>query len=170
MKKYLLSTGFAALIVLSACGTNGDNNDTAGDDPTDAQEEIDEDNQEEQASDTETNDEDQADDGTEEDTTDSTESPTSDDGTVEDPEETDETFYSLDELEPVFYVGMDYGTYYEELQAFPIDKTIQNEEEGQYLDLFPANDGYLGVLSSEEEGIINIHRFQSLDEADGYFD
>ena len=138
MKKHLLFTGFAALLVLSACGST-DNENEAGTEPTEPQEETDENTQDEQ-------------------------------GTDAEDQQTDEPTYSLDELEPVFYVGMDYGTYYEELQDYHFAKTIQNEEEGQYLDLFIANDGYLGILNSEEEGIINTHRYQSLDEADGYFD
>lgn len=165
MKNYLAMTGFAALLVLSACGAT-DNENEANSEPTESQEEIVDETQDEQVSE---NAESQTEDAEEEVATDSNVSPTSDDDAV-DSNDTEDIPYSLDELEAVFYVGMDYGTYYEELQKFHFAKTIMNEEEGQFLDLYPAYDGYLGILNSEEEGIINIHRFQSLEEADSFFE
>ncbi|MDQ0206554.1 hypothetical protein [Alkalicoccobacillus murimartini] len=176
MKKLLVALGLSTFLALSACNTDnleGSNTDDSIGAQDDVSEEV------VDASDTDSSSEDL------EETTDVEES----DSSVDEDEkaqpsdddryelydsyqnEMDSVYYSLEELKAVLYVGMNYVTYLDETTGeFPILETFTDENTGDILDVFIANDGFLGVLNTPEEGIKNLISFHDMHEAADYFE
>ncbi|WYP25650.1 hypothetical protein NSQ54_15180 [Alkalihalobacillus sp. FSL W8-0930] len=90
--------------------------------------------------------------------------------TEEDKSEENEVTFSVNELEAVFYIGMNYTTYLDEVTGvFEIEQTYTDEDSTDMLDVFKAYDGYLGILYSPEEGIKQFLHFDDTNEANSYF-
>lgn len=180
MKKLFLTIGLTTLIALSACSGNAQT--TTNEDPANAQEQVNDVSENEQVEDNDTSEVEE----TDEDVSDETEdvSDDADESTQDENEEStneeqdkydsyldemDSVYYTLDELKAVFYVGMDYTTYLDEITGeFEILETFVDESSDDKLDVFMANDGFLGVLYTPDEGIKNIIRFKDMHEAADY--
>ena len=173
MKKLFLTIGLTTLIALSACSGNAQT--TTNEDPAGAQEQVNDVSENEQVEDNDTSeveetDEDVSDDA-DESTQDENEESTKEDQDKYDSylDEMDSVYYTLDELKAVFYIGMDYTTYLDEITGeFEILETFVDENSDDSLDVFMANDGFLGVLYTPDEGIKNIIRFKDMHEAAAY--
>ena len=191
MKKLFLTIGLTTLIALSACSGNAQT--TTNEDPAGAQEQVNDVSENEQVEDNDTSEVEETDDDvsdeteeTDDDVSDETEdvSDDADESTQDENEEStkedqdkydsyldemDSVYYTLDELKAVFYIGMDYTTYLDEITGeFEILETFVDENSDDSLDVFMANDGFLGVLYTPDEGIKNIIRFKDMHEAAAY--
>ncbi|MFK3938368.1 hypothetical protein ACI2JA_12790 [Alkalihalobacillus sp. NPDC078783] len=90
--------------------------------------------------------------------------------TEENKNEEDEVTFSVKELEAVFYIGMNYTTYLDEVTGvFEIEQTYTDGDSNDMLDVFEAYDGYLGIVYSPEEGIKQFLHYQDANEANSYF-
>lgn len=90
--------------------------------------------------------------------------------TEEDKSEENEVTFSVNELEAVFYIGMNYTTYLDEVTGvFEIEQTYTDEDSTDMLDVFEAYDGYLGIVYSPDEGIKQLLHYQEANEASTYF-
>lgn len=90
--------------------------------------------------------------------------------TEEDKSEEDEVTFSVKELEAVFYIGMNYTTYLDEVTGvFEIEQTYTDEDSNDILDVFKAYDGYLGIVYSPDEGIKQLLHYDNVNEASSYF-
>ncbi|MEY8751979.1 hypothetical protein [Alkalicoccobacillus gibsonii] len=84
--------------------------------------------------------------------------------------EEDQVTFSVQELEAVFYIGMNYTTYLDEVTGvFEIEQTYVDEHSNDMLDVFKAYDGYLGIVYSPDEGIKQLLHYQEANEASSYF-
>ncbi|MBM0066284.1 hypothetical protein [Alkalicoccobacillus gibsonii] len=84
--------------------------------------------------------------------------------------EEEQVTFSVKELEAVFYIGMNYTTYLDEVTGvFEIEQTYVDEHSNDMLDVFEAYDGYLGIVYSPDEGIKQLLHYQEANEASSYF-
>lgn len=78
--------------------------------------------------------------------------------------------FDMNEIESNYPVGMDYNTYNEELLGVLTFASSELEEStGNLLDVVIAKDGFIGILNSPDDGIIEHIRFSDMYEADAYF-
>lgn len=152
MKNAWIGIGMTFCLLLAACGTSDEPNQVkAG---SDGGEEISTSPDEAKTEDSPSEDENEA----------SLEEATDTQG-----EESDVTF-SIEELEAVFYIGMNYTTYLDEVTGvFEIEHTYTDEDSNDMLDVFEAYDGYLAILYSPDEGIKQFIHYDNATEASSFF-
>ncbi|WP_078392853.1 DUF308 domain-containing protein [Shouchella patagoniensis] len=81
-----------------------------------------------------------------------------------------EATYTKEDIEMTFYKGMDYPTYQTEaLGNIMLAEAYFNEQTSVALDVVIANDGFIGILNTTDDGITGHVHFDDMYEAKAYF-
>lgn len=80
-----------------------------------------------------------------------------------------ESNYSMSQMKDIIYSGMDYNTYTEETMfEFMLSESYFNESDSVSFDVWIAQDGFLGVEVTPENGVGDMLEFNTMVEADEY--
>ncbi|GAF22714.1 phage-related protein [Bacillus sp. JCM 19047] len=80
-----------------------------------------------------------------------------------------ESDYNLSQMQDLVYSGMDYETYIDETMfELMLSESYFNESDSVSFDVWIAQDGFLGVEVTPENGVSDIREFNTMVEADEY--
>ncbi|WDF02940.1 hypothetical protein [Shouchella hunanensis] len=80
-----------------------------------------------------------------------------------------ESDYDLSQMQEIIYTGMDYNTYIDETMfEFMIAEGYFNDTDDKSFDVWIAQDGFLGVEVTPDNGVLDILEFSTMIEADEY--